>query len=98
LLLFAFVCPSLTYRIHQRELREQTVSSVLAIDRCEGRTSKGKRKKFDLAFHRQLEPHFPDWEQRMDYQKKQEEFYRSAMRKEREMINLRIKQIPAFYY
>jgi hypothetical protein len=72
--------------------------SILAIDRCGGnQTFLGKRKKFDLAFHRQLEQHFPDWEQRMDSQKKQEEFYKSAMRKEREMKNLRIKQIPAFY-
>ena len=44
-----------------------------------------------------MEREFPDWEQRMDYQKKQEQFYISAMRKQREMRNLRIKQILAVY-
>ena len=57
----------------------------------------GKRKKFDLAFHRRLEQHFPDWEERMNYQKKQEEFYKSAMRKQRELKRLRIKNICKFY-
>jgi hypothetical protein len=33
-----------------------------------------KRKKFDITFHRRLEQHFPDWVERMAYQKKQEEF------------------------
>ncbi len=28
---------------------------------------KGKKKKFDLAFHRDLEQHFPNWEERMNY-------------------------------
>ena len=43
---FAAICicmpipyETMHYRIHQRELREQTVSSVLAIDRCGGTTS-----------------------------------------------------------
>ena len=50
----------------------------------------GKRKKFDLAFHRRLEQHFPDWEERMAYQKKQAEFYKSAMRKKKEIVKLRM--------
>lgn len=45
----------------------------------------GGQKKFNLAFHRQLEQHFPDWPGRMDYQKKQADFYKSAMRKKREL-------------
>jgi len=57
----------------------------------------GKRKKFDLDFHRQLEQNFPDGARRMDYQKKQEKFFKSAMRKKREMIRLRIKEDPKFY-
>ena len=57
----------------------------------------GKRKKFDLDFHRQLEQYFPDWAGRMNYQKKQEKFFKSAMRKKREMIRLRMKEDPKFY-
>lgn len=57
----------------------------------------GKRKKFDLDFHRQLEQHFPDDAGRIDYQKKQEKFFKSAMRKKREMRSLRMKEDPKFY-
>ena len=57
----------------------------------------GKRKKFDLAFHRQLEQYFPDWDERMDYQKKQEKLFKSAMRKKREMKRLRTKENPKSY-
>ena len=39
------------------------------------------KKNFDLSFHRKLEKHFPDWAERMNYQKKQENFYKSAMKK-----------------
>ena len=48
----------------------------------------GKRKNFDIAFHRRLERHFPDWKERMDYQKRQEEFYKSATRKRKEIKRL----------
>ena len=48
----------------------------------------GKRKKFDLDFHHQLEQYFPDWKERIEYQKKQEEFYKSAIKKEREIKRL----------
>lgn len=57
----------------------------------------GKRKKFDLDFHRQLEQNFPDDERRMDYQKNQEKFLKSAMRKKREIIRLRMREDPKFY-
>jgi hypothetical protein len=40
-----------------------------------------KRKKFDITFHHRLEQHFPDWVEWMAYQKKQEEFYKLAMKK-----------------
>ena len=56
-----------------------------------------KGKKFDLAFHHRLEQHFPDWENRMNYQKKQEKFYKSAMKKESELKRLRIKDTSKFY-
>ena len=54
-------------------------------------------EKFDLDFHRQLEQYFPDWAGRMDYQKKQEKFFKSAMRKKRELIRLRMIEDPKFY-
>ena len=60
-------------------------------------TGLGKRKKFNIVFHRRLEQHFPDWEERMNYQKKQEEFYKSAMRKQREFKRLRIKENSNLY-
>jgi len=44
-----------------------------------------------------LEQHFPDWEERMNYQKKQEEFYKAAMRKQREFKRLRIKENSNLY-
>lgn len=55
------------------------------------------KKKFNLAFHRQLKQHFPDWEGRMNYQKKQEKFYKSAMRKQTELKKLRIKDNQSVY-
>ena len=43
--------------------------------------SNNRINKFNLDFHRKLEQHFPDWSGRMDYQKKQEKIFKSAMRK-----------------
>ncbi len=57
----------------------------------------GKRKNFDIAFHRRLEQHFPDWQERMDYQKRQEEVYKSAMRKKKEIKRLRLLENSDFY-
>ena len=57
----------------------------------------GKRKKFDFKFHRRLEQHFPDWPERMDYQKKQTEFYRSALRKQKERRRVGALDDPKFY-
>ena len=82
---------------------EKTVAGQTALRICGGDGESrlalilGKRKKFDLAFYRRLEQHFPDWEERMNYQKKQEEFYKSAMRKESELKRLRIKDTSKFY-
>ena len=57
----------------------------------------GKIKKFDITFHRRLEQQFPDWKERMDYQKKQEYFYKSAMKTKRELKRLRMKENPNAY-
>lgn len=53
---------------------ESPSQSHIVIGKVRGGGSKdsdflGKRKKFDLAFHRQLEQCFPDWDGRIDYQK-----------------------------
>jgi hypothetical protein len=37
-----------------------------------------------------LEQHFPDWDERVSYQKKQEKFYKSAMKKQAELKRLRV--------
>ena len=87
---------------------ENNISSVLAINSRGGgskgrsgsfvlQTSSGKRKKFNIVFHRRLEKYFPDFNGRMVYQKKQEKFYKSAQKKRRELKKLRIKETPNFY-
>ena len=47
-------------------------------------------QKMDPDFHRRLEKYFPDWEERMAYQKNQTEFYKSARRKKKDLIKLRM--------
>lgn len=76
---------------------DKNTAQVLAINSGAGqkksfvlRTGLGKRKKIDIVFHRQLEQHFPDWKARMDYQKKQEEFYKLAMKRKEEIKRVRI--------
>jgi RNase H-fold protein (predicted Holliday junction resolvase) len=59
--------------------------------------SSRKIKKFNLTLHRRLESTFPDWEERMSYQKKQEKFYKSAISKKREFKQLRININLSFY-
>lgn len=81
---------------------EPPSQSHVVIEQVRGGGSKnsdflGKRKKFDLAFHRKLEQYFPDWEERMVYQEKQGEFYKSAMRKRREIIKLRMIDDSSLY-
>ena len=56
-----------------------------------------KREKFDLVLHARLMKTFPDWEARMNYQKKQEEFYKLAIKKETQLKRLRIKDTSGFY-
>ena len=51
----------------------------------------GKEIKFDLSFHRRLEKHFPDWDERIAYQREQEKLYDSAMKERREALKLRTK-------
>ena len=46
-----------------------------------------KREKFDSAFHRKLKMHFPDWEERIAFQSKQEEFYQKTLKKNEKAKN-----------
>ena len=93
---------TLAYRIHQRE---ETVSKGLAVASGGGQGENSNsnmldlknKKRIYLSFHRRLEQHFPDWNERMAYQQIQENFYESAMRKKREIKKLRIQKIPNFY-
>ena len=51
----------------------------------------------DSDLHRRLERHFSDWEERMSYQEKQAEFYKSALRKKKEIIKLRMIDDSSLY-
>ena len=55
------------------------------------------KKKFDAAFHRRLEQHFPDWQGRIDSQRKQEKFYKSARMRKAELRRLRMIDRPSLY-
>lgn len=87
---------------------EKNLSSVLVINsggeipnRASGsvilQTGSGKSKKFNIVFHRRLEKYFPDWKERMDYQKKQEEFYKSAIKRKKEIKRIRLLDNKNFY-
>ncbi len=103
-----WICKPIPYdRIHQRE---ETVSKVLAVGQAGGQgvdsnnfvnkvldLIKIKRKKIDPTFHRKLEQHFPDWDDRIAYQQKQEKFYKSAIRKKREIRRLRLQESDDLY-
>ena len=76
-------------------LLETTISNQKALAVFGGDSLPGlfsaKREKFDLVLHARLMKTFPDWPARMDYQKKQEEFYKSAIKKQIQLKRLRIK-------
>ena len=87
---------------------EKNMASVLAINSGgEGskrkfgssvsQTVSGKRKKFNRVFHRRLEHHFPDWNKRIEYQKKQEKFYKLAMKKRKEIKRVGILDKKSYY-
>ena len=87
---------------------DKNLSSVLVINsggeipnRASGsailQTGSVKSKKFNIVFHRRLEKYFPDWKERMDYQKKQEEFYKSAMKRKKEIKRIRLLDNKNYY-
>ena len=54
-------------------------------------TNLGKRK-INIVTHRRLEKFFPDWEERIAYQKNREKVYKAAMIRRREALRLRKKE------
>lgn len=82
---------------------EQTVSGPRALrivggdDQIRPSFRLGKRKKFDIVLHTILKREFPDWKARMDYQKKQEKLYKSAMRKQTEFKRVRMNDTSNLY-
>ena len=56
-----------------------------------------KKEKLDIVLHIKLMKIFPDWPARINYQKKQEEFYKSAIKKQTQLTRLRIKDTSGFY-
>ena len=51
----------------------------------------------DLNFHHQLEQHFPDLSNRMNYQNKQEKFYKTAIRRKQEIKRPRVLDKKSYY-
>ncbi len=79
----------ITIVVNSKEFLAQELCSEFRGGGREDYSFLGKRKKFNLAYHRRLEKRFPDWQNRIDYQKKQEELYKSAMKKQREIKRLK---------
>ena len=87
--------------VRQYNPLETTISNqkALAVSGGDGLPAlfSAKREKFDLVLHARLMKTFPDWPARMDYQKKQEEFYKSAIKKQIQLKRLRIQDTSSFY-
>lgn len=79
--------------VRQYNTLETTISNqkALAVSGGDGLLGlfSAKREKFDLVLHVRLMETFPDWPARMDFQKKQEEFYKSAIKKQIQLKKLR---------
>ena len=87
--------------IRQYNPLETTISNqkALAVSGGDGLPGlfSAKREKFDLVLHARLMKTFPDWPARMDYQKKQEKFYKSVIKKQIQLKRLRIQDTSSFY-
>ena len=91
---------TVSHRQYVRHQHQKTVNKVLEIPYSGGRESTSnsfKKEKIDLSFHRRLKQHFPDWNERMDYQKKQEKFYKLAMKRKKELKRLRVLDKKSYY-
>lgn len=95
-----WICKPIPYETlsYPIQKREETISKVLTVNPGGSQDDiLNNKKRIDLSFHHRLEQYFPDWDRRMDYQKRQEKFYKSAMRKKREIQRLRMLETPKSY-
>lgn len=54
-------------------------------------------KNFDPKFHRRLEQEFPDWKNRMDYQERQQKYYKLAMRRKTQLRRTKLLDKESYY-
>ena len=91
-LMAIFIFNSLVTDLSEIFVKSTSINSDLneiVLVRNSSISSRKNKKNFDLSFHRKLEKHFPDWDERMNYQKKQENFYKSAMKKQAELRRIK---------
>lgn len=89
--IFWFSTSLLGFYIFHEPVTTSSQSQIVIEQISRGGGSKSD-SNFDPAFHRRLEKYFPDWSERMAFQKKQEELYKLAMQKKREALKLRLKE------
>lgn len=84
----------------------ETSSQILAAETIARGGSNGKpflqnklrkKTKFNIVLHRRLEKHFPDFPSRVNYQKRQEQFYKSALKKKRQIERLKLIEKDSYY-
>jgi hypothetical protein len=84
-----FFLAVLSFQDYNQDYNQDSNESQIVIQKIRG-GSKDSKADFDVNFHRRLREAFPDWKARMDYQKKQEEFYKSAMKKREERTRIKV--------
>jgi hypothetical protein len=95
--IFWFCISFLGFFLFHEPIQNPSQSQV-GIEQVRGRAKDSEKiKNFEPTFHRRLEKYFPDWEERIAYKKSQTEFYKSAMRKKKEIIKLRMVDDLNFY-
>jgi len=87
-----WLCISLLGFFLFHEPVQTSSQSQVVIEQLRGGAREPEKINFDPAFHHRLKKYFPDWDERMAFQKKQEGFYKSAMKKKRKALRLRLKE------
>ena len=92
-----WICKPISYQeVAYHKYNHQQI--VVSVNRGGGSPSESQEKiKITKGFHRRLEQHFPDWEGRMDYQKRQEKYYKLAMRKKMELKRTKLSDKEYYY-
>lgn len=92
-----WICKPIPYERLSTHQHQKTVIEIPYSGAQPTKSNNFKKEKIDLNFHHQLGQHFPDWSNRMDYQNKQEKFYKSAMRRKQEIKRLRVLDKKSYY-